>query len=82
MQYNFYRRNNTTGDLKMLGSQNANTKLDAIKKFSRRGYGLKKGNYLVIPSKSYSSMGVRIDKANKDGVYMRNSSTNKLIKIN
>lgn len=80
--YNIFRRNNTTGDLKKVGSVNGKTRLDALKRFARRGYGFSKGNYLVLEWEVYAKNGVRISKSSyKTGTLMRSPRTNKLIKL-
>ena len=80
--FNVFRRNNTTGDLKMVGSVRGKTRLDALKRYARRGYGFSKGNYLVLQHEVYAKNGIRISKSSyKTGTLMRSARTNKLIKL-
>jgi hypothetical protein len=80
--FNVFRRNNTTGDLKKVGSVMGKTRLDALKRYARRGYGFSKGNYLVLEHSVYAKNGVRISKSSyKTGTLMRSPKTNKLIKL-
>ena len=80
--FNVFRRNNTTGDLKKVGSVNGKTRMDALKRYSRRGYGFSKGNYIVLEQSVYAKNGVRIEKSSyKTGTLMRNPRNNKLIKL-
>ena len=80
--FNIFRRNNTNGNLKMVGSVRGKTRLDALKRYARRGYGFSKGNYLVLQWEVYAKNGVRISKSSyKTGTFMRNPRNNKLIKL-
>ena len=80
--FNVYRRNNTTGDLKKVGSVTGTTRLDALKRYARSGRGFSKGNYLVLEQKVYANNGVRIDQSSyKTGTLMRNPRNNKLVKL-
>lgn len=88
MKFNYitlviFRRNNTTGDLKKVGSVSGKTRLDALKRYARSNRGFNKGNYLVLEHKVYAKNGVRIEKSSyKTGTLMRSPRTNKLIKLN
>ena len=80
--FNVYKRNNTTGDLKKVGSTTGTTRLDALKRYARSNRGFSKGNYLVLEQKVYANNGVRIDKSSyKTGTLMRNPRNNKLVKL-
>ena len=81
--FNVFRRNNTTGDLKMVGSVRGKTRLDALKRYDRSNYHqFKKGNYLVLEHSVYAKNGIRISKASaKTGTFMRSPRTNKLIRL-
>ena len=79
---NVFRRNNTTGDLKKVGSVSGTTRLDALKRYARSNRGFSKGNYLVLEQSVYAKNGVRISKSSyKTGTLMRNPRNNKLVKL-